>query len=77
MPNGLNGFNAEIEMVSASPPVPALGPTKMGSGAARLLDCRLLNRPFTLRLTLSASSKDMRANIDLRCDGVSSKLNGE
>src|SRR6185436_19614050 len=71
MPNGLNGFSAETVIVSAIPPVPALGPTKMGSGAPRLLDCRLLNRPFTVTLTSSVIAKVMRANIDLRCDGVS------
>ena len=74
MPNGLNGFSAETEMVSASPPLPVNGPTKMGSGAARFSDSRLLNRPFTLMLTLSVSSYLMLANIALRVEGVSSRL---
>src|SRR5689334_9050739 len=42
MPNGLYGFSAEIEIWSAMPPVPANGPTKIGSGAAWLADSRLL-----------------------------------
>ena len=76
MPNGLNGFSADIEIVSAMPPVPAAGPTKIGSGAAWLVEVRLLNRPLTYRLTLSVRSNLMRANIDLRFEGVSSRLNG-
>src|SRR5688572_33128095 len=58
------------------PPVPEYGPTKNGSGAAWLVERRLLNKPFTWIDTLSVIAKLMRANMDLRSDGVSSRLYG-
>ena len=56
MPKGLNGLFFETLMPSAMPPVPANGPTNIGSGAAWLVDVRVLNRPFMYNCTSSLAS---------------------
>jgi hypothetical protein len=43
-------------IVSAIPPVPAYGPAKIGSGAAWLVEVRLLNMPFIYICTSSLAS---------------------
>ena len=56
MPNGLYGLSAEMLMPSAMPPVPANGPTKIGSGAAWLNDWRLLYSALACSETASLKS---------------------
>src|SRR5688500_1082010 len=76
MPNGLNGWFAGIEIESTMPPVPANGPTKIGSGAAWFTDVRLLYSAFACRRVFSVMSKLRLVNSALRLLGVSSRLYG-
>src|SRR6266478_5115230 len=76
IPYGLKGFRWDTLMVSAMPPVPAKGPTKIGSGAAWLVEVRLLNTPFAYSWILSVASYVRFVNSALRCEGVSSRFSG-
>src|SRR5688572_23288762 len=76
MPKGLYGLSACTMIVSAMPPVPANGPTKIGSGAAWLVEVRLLYRPLMCSRVFSVRSYETLVKIDLRFCGVSSRLYG-
>ena len=54
--------------------VPASGPRKIGSGAARLVDSRLLYNALAYQVMLSLTSKRNWPNAPVRSDGVSTML---
>src|SRR5438105_168023 len=74
MPKGLKGLRCDTLMESAMPPVPATGPTKIGSGAAWLVEERVLKSPLAYNWTSSLASYVRPVHSALRCEGVSSRL---